>query len=221
MSPYLRLISWWCLQGLQLNCCVLTRRKNGPIETALSGHATAVLRVILTKETVCVACLLYILSALAASRRLTKTHERNFDKHLPNSHSYSLYCASKSINAPRSSHWSKWDATHCTSLVNLRRWRFCDVVTRVGPWKNVYREQERLSYWKGRCHVPSTSAHHDGERYFLTSLHCFAIRKTSINAAGPADCCVSTTVQLVMYTYWVGDVPRAKLTTQLNSTVAS
>ena len=24
-----------------------------------------------------------------------------------------------------------------TTLVNLRRWRFCDVVTRVGPWKNV------------------------------------------------------------------------------------
>ena len=68
--------------------------------------------------------------------------------------------------------------------------------------------------------MPSTSAHH-GERYFLTSLHCFIIRKTSINAAGPADCCVSTTVQLVMHTYGVGDVPRAKLTTQLNSTVAS
>ena len=92
MSPYLRLISWWCLQGLQLNCCVLTRRKNGPIETALSGHASAVLRVILTKETVCVAWLLYILSALAASRRLTKTQERNSDKHLPNFHAVPVLC---------------------------------------------------------------------------------------------------------------------------------
>ena len=46
--------------------------------------------------------------------------------------------------------------------------------------------------------MTSTSAHH-GERYFLTSLHCFIIRKTSINAAWPADCCLSTTVQLVMY----------------------
>ena len=92
MSPYLRLISWWCLQGLQLNCCVLTRRKNGPIETALSGHASAVLRVTLTKETVCVAWLLYILSALAASRRLTKTHERNSDKHPPNFHAVLVLC---------------------------------------------------------------------------------------------------------------------------------
>ena len=46
--------------------------------------------------------------------------------------------------------------------------------------------------------MPSTSAHH-GESYFLTSLHCFIIRKTSVNAVAPADCCVSTTVQLVMY----------------------
>ena len=80
------------LQGLKLNCCVLTRRKNGSIETALSGHASAVLRVILTKETVCVAWLLYILSALAASRRLTKTHERNSDKHLPNFHAVPVLC---------------------------------------------------------------------------------------------------------------------------------
>ena len=43
---------------LQLNCCVLTRRKSGPIETVLSGHASAVLRVILTKETLYVAWLL-------------------------------------------------------------------------------------------------------------------------------------------------------------------
>ena len=35
--------------------------------------------------------------------------------------------------------------------------------------------------------------------FFLISLHCFNIRKTSMNAAGPAFCCVSTTVQLVMY----------------------
>ena len=69
-----------------------TRRKNGPIETALSGHASAVLRVILTKETVCVAWLLLYLSALAASRRLTKTHERNSDKQLPNFHAVPVLC---------------------------------------------------------------------------------------------------------------------------------
>ena len=37
---------------------VLTRRKSEPIETAFSGHASAVLRVILTKETQRVAWLL-------------------------------------------------------------------------------------------------------------------------------------------------------------------
>ena len=61
---------------LQLNYYVLTRRKSEPIETAFSGHASAVLRVILTKETQRIAWLLYILSAQAASRRWTKTHER-------------------------------------------------------------------------------------------------------------------------------------------------
>ena len=66
-------------------------------------------------------------------------------------------------------------------------------------------------------HVPSTSVHH-GERYFFTLLHCFIMRKTSMNAVAPADYCVSTTVQLVMYTHWVDDVPRVKVTTQLNST---
>ena len=39
------------------------------------------------------------------------------------------------------------------------------------------------------------------ERYFLTSLHYFIVLKTAMNAAGPADCCVSTTVQLMMYTH--------------------
>ena len=85
MYPYLRLISLWCLQCLQLNCCVLTRRKSGPMETALSGHASAVLRVIFTNETLCVAWLLF-LSALAASRRWAKTHDRNSYKLLPNFH---------------------------------------------------------------------------------------------------------------------------------------
>ena len=46
--------------------------------------------------------------------------------------------------------------------------------------------------------VRPNSAHHL-ERYFLISLHCFNIRKTSMNAAAPSRCCVSTTVQLVMY----------------------
>ena len=68
MSPYLRLLSWWCLQGLQLNCCVLTRRKSGPIETSLSGHASAVLRVLLTKETLCVAWLLFFISTSSQSK---------------------------------------------------------------------------------------------------------------------------------------------------------
>ena len=46
------------------------------------------------------------------------------------------------------------------------------------------------------------------KRYFLTSLHCFIVRKTSMNAAAPPDCCVSMTAQLVMYYN----------STQLNST---
>ena len=47
--------------------------------------------------------------------------------------------------------------------------------------------------------VPSISTHHV-ERSFLSSLHCFFIRKMTKNAAGPADCFVSTTVQLVIPT---------------------
>ena len=35
--------------------------------------------------------------------------------------------------------------------------------------------------------------------FFFTSLHCFIVSKTSMNAAVPAECCISTTVQLVMY----------------------
>ena len=45
-----------------------TRRKSGPIETALSGHASAVLRVILTKETLCVAWLLFCISTSSQSK---------------------------------------------------------------------------------------------------------------------------------------------------------
>ena len=56
--------------------------------------------------------------------------------------------------------------------------------------------------WNGQTpsnnNVRPNSAHHV-ERYFLISLHCFNIRKTSMNAAGRSRCCVSTTVQLVMY----------------------
>ena len=62
------------------------RRKSGPIETALSGQASAVLRVIFTKETLCDAWLLYILSDQAASQMWSKAYERNSDKLIPNFH---------------------------------------------------------------------------------------------------------------------------------------
>ena len=77
-----------------IQLCLLARsvttqlllRKSGPIETAHSGHVSAVMRVVFTKETLCVAWLLYILSARAASRRCTETHEHNSDNILPTFH---------------------------------------------------------------------------------------------------------------------------------------
>ena len=74
---------------------------------------------------------------------------------------------------------------------------------------------KRAPFYHYNNNVRPNSAHHV-ERYFLISLHCFNIRKTSMNAAAPSRCCVSTTVQLVMYHHWVGDVPGQSL--QLNST---
>ena len=53
----MHLFNHYTSELLRLN--KLTRRKSGPIETALSGHASAILRVILTKETLCVAWLLF------------------------------------------------------------------------------------------------------------------------------------------------------------------
>ena len=125
MSPHLRLISWWCLQGLlQINCCVLllTRRKSGPIETALSGHASAVLGV-LTKETLCVAWLniIYFISTSSQS----KVDECTRAKLLPN-FTHGSPCI-KSMKAPCLSRWSKWGTTHC--LPPLRRSCFCEVMT--------------------------------------------------------------------------------------------
>ena len=57
---------------------------------------------------------------------------------------------------------------------------------------------KRAPFYHYNNNVRPNSAHHV-ERYFLISLHCFNIRKTSMNAAAPSRCCVSTTVQLVMY----------------------
>ena len=96
MSPYLRLISLWCLQGLQLNGCVLTRRKSGPIETALSGHASAVLRVILAKETLCDAWF-QIKQQVKGGRRHASEIPINLFLTFINS-----------IKVPCSSRWSKW-----------------------------------------------------------------------------------------------------------------
>ena len=45
-------------------------------------------------------------------------------------------------------------------------------------------KNKRVPFYHYNNNVQSNSAHHV-ERYFLISLHCFIIRKTSMNAAGP------------------------------------
>ena len=75
-----------------------------------------------------------------------------------------------------------------------------------------------LSYLRGAWkRVKALDGVESIKRYFFTSLHCFIVRKTSMNAAAPPDCCVFMTARLVMYynstqlnsTVAVGDVPRA------------
>ena len=61
--------------------------------------------------------------------------------------------------------------------------------------KNRHREHQCLLSRKAR-HCEWIDRRALRRTLFLTSLHRFIIRKTSMNAAGPADCCVSTTVQL-------------------------
>ena len=58
---------------------------------------------------------------------LTKTHERNSDLTVFLAFTQSPYCAPKSIKAPRSSDWSKWETTHCTTLATLAFLRRCDM----------------------------------------------------------------------------------------------
>ena len=47
---------------------------------------------------------------------------------------------------------------------------------------------KRAPFYHYNNNVRPNSAHHV-ERYFLISLHCFNIRKTSMNAAAPSRCC--------------------------------
>ena len=176
---------------LQLNYYVLTRRKSEPIETTFSGHASAVLSVILTKETQCVAWLLYILSAHAASRRWRKTRERK-----PSS-SLSRSPCIKSIKAPCSSRCSKLGGEGTTPLyttpATLAFLQSCDTsrcleeLMAIENKKVFFSKRAPLYHYKNN--VRPNSAHHV-ERYFLISLHCFNIRKTSTNAAAPSRCCV-------------------------------
>ena len=78
-----------------------------------------------------------------------------------------------------------------------------------------------LSYLRGaRKRVKALDGVESIKRYFLTSLHCFIVRKTTMNAAAPPDCCVSMTAQLVMYYKLAGAFfPRRVPTESLSSLV--
>ena len=64
----------------------------------------------------------------------------------------SVYCAPKSIKAPRSSQWSKWDATDCSTLVNLRR---CDTSRPLEECLSRTRKFVILKKGAVMCHRPA------------------------------------------------------------------
>ena len=140
-----------------------------------------------------------ILSALAASRRLTKTHERNSDKHLPNFHAVPVLCpyinkCSSLITLEQVGCNSLYHPSKLATQAFLRR---CDTSRPLEEYLSRTRKFVILK----RALACAIDQRAPWRTFFLTSLHCFIILKMSINAAGPAECCVSTTVQLVMYTY--------------------
>ena len=62
-----------------------------------------------------------------------------------------------------------------------------------------------MNEWSSGCrvllHFQRRRAETVAEYFALPVDVCFIVRETSMNAAAPADCCVSTTAQLVMYTH--------------------
>ena len=76
------------------------------------------MRVIFTKETLCVAWLLYILSAQATSRRCKKTHEQNSDKLLPNFHAAPVLSQQRLLALTYINYWTEHSSNDSSAEVH-------------------------------------------------------------------------------------------------------